>query len=204
MPGSFDPGRLGARSESGDTRFAQGIGDTEDQRHLRPDDDEIGLDLPGQRHDRLAGGDVDGVVGGDGRGARVTGGHVQVGDRRVTSESEEQGMFAAARADHEYAHGDDSTVRTAQAPVDNSVHRGSSRPGRQYSRQTRSTGRAGALMADIDDLDARLTAVENRLDDVDGQSRRAREDSAAARVLAGAADRTSPRCVRNYKDTPGS
>ncbi|HMS74454.1 hypothetical protein [Gordonia sp. (in: high G+C Gram-positive bacteria)] len=44
-------------------------------------------------------------------------------------------------------------------------------------------------MADIDDLDARLTAVENRLDDVDGQSRRAREDSAAARVLAGAADR---------------
>ncbi len=44
-------------------------------------------------------------------------------------------------------------------------------------------------MADLEDLDARLTAVENRLDDVAEQSRRAREDSAAARVLAGAADR---------------
>ena len=102
---------LGTRTEGRDAGRAQGVGDPEDQGHLGTDDHEVGADLACQRDDRVAGDGVDGMVRGDRRGAGVARGDVQVGDRRIVRQTDEEGMFAAARADHEYAHVHDSKRR---------------------------------------------------------------------------------------------
>jgi len=63
--GALDAGGVGRRPEAGDTCCAHRVGDTEDQRNLGPDDDEVGVDLLGQRGNRVTRGDVDGVLLGD-------------------------------------------------------------------------------------------------------------------------------------------
>ncbi|MBO0824339.1 MAG: hypothetical protein J2P27_10850 [Actinobacteria bacterium] len=53
------------------------------------------------------------------------------------------------------------------------------------------------------DLEARVAALEGRVDDLDGRVRRSEQDAAAARVLAGGADRDVSEMrteIREFRD----
>ncbi|MBO0835230.1 MAG: hypothetical protein J2P28_06890 [Actinobacteria bacterium] len=53
------------------------------------------------------------------------------------------------------------------------------------------------------DLEARVAALESRVDDLDGRVRRSEQDAAAARVLAGGADRDMSEVrteIREFRD----
>ncbi len=58
----------------------------------------------GQLGDGLAGGDVDVVLVGDGRGARVAGCHRQLVDLGVSAQRKQQRMFTGSGSDHQDAH----------------------------------------------------------------------------------------------------
>jgi uncharacterized protein YhaN len=53
----------------------------------------------------------------------------------------------------------------------------------------RGEDRYAAVMAQPPDLEARVAALEARMSELDGRVRRSEQDAAAARVLAGGADR---------------
>ena len=59
----------------------------------------------GQRDDGVAGGDVDVVLVGDRRGARVAGRDREALDLGVSAQRKQQRMFTGTGSDHEDAHG---------------------------------------------------------------------------------------------------
>ena len=104
--GALDPGGLRRRSETGDTGSADRIGHTDHQWHLRSDHHQVGAGLGGQFSHFRGGGDVDVVLGGQRRGARIAGRDGEEVDVRVIAQPEQQGMFAGTGSDHEDAHRD--------------------------------------------------------------------------------------------------
>ena len=101
---SLDPGGLLRRPEAGDTGGSDGVGDADHQGHLGTDHDEIRADLLRQRRDVVAGGDVDLVLVGDRRGARIAGRDGQALHLGVSAQRKQQRMFTGAGSDHEDAH----------------------------------------------------------------------------------------------------
>ena len=102
---ALDAGGLPGRAEAGDPGCADGVGDAEDQRHLGPDHDQVGAEPLGQFDDGLAGGDVDVVLVGDGRGAGVAGGDCQPVHLGVSPQRQQQRMFTGSGSDDEDVHG---------------------------------------------------------------------------------------------------
>ena len=103
--GPFDPGGIGGRPETGDPGGANRVGHTEHQRHLRPDDHQVGLHVTGQGGNRLTGGDVDISLLGHRRGPGVAGSDHQLVVLRVVAKGQQQGVLAGAGPDNQDAHG---------------------------------------------------------------------------------------------------
>ena len=101
----LDAGRIPRRPEAGDPGSSDGVGHANHQGHLGADHNEIRPDLLGQRHDLVAGGDVDLVLVGDRRGTGVAGRDRQAIHLGVSAQREQQRMFAGTGSDHEDAHG---------------------------------------------------------------------------------------------------
>ena len=101
---SFDARGVLRRPEAGDACGAHRVGDTEHQRHLGPDDHQVGADALGQLRDGVAGGDVDVVLVGDDRGPGVARGDGQLLHLGVSAQRQQQRMFTGSGSDHEDAH----------------------------------------------------------------------------------------------------
>ena len=104
--GPLNLSRACRRPEHRNATLPQGISHTVDQRDLRSNDDEVRSDVKGELHH--AGRVIHlGVLRVDRgllrvrRGARSD---VEIGHERISFEAGEQGVFAAARANYEYAH----------------------------------------------------------------------------------------------------
>ena len=93
------------RSEAGDSSAPHGVGHPENERHLGPDDHQIGADPLGQLGDGVTGGDVDVVLVGDDRGAGITRCHRQFLDLGVFAQRQQQRMFTGSGSDHQDSHG---------------------------------------------------------------------------------------------------
>ena len=103
--GALQLGRRARRAEAGDALGPDGVGDPGDERRLRPDHDQVGADLDGERGDRLRIGRLDGAQLGDRarcrdcpapRSARSTAGS--------SARPERERMLPPAGADQKYAH----------------------------------------------------------------------------------------------------
>ena len=101
---ALDAGGVLRRPEAGDPRAPHGVGDAEHQRHLGPDDHQVGADALGELGDGVAGGDVDVVLVGDDRGAGVAGRDGQLLDLGVSAQRQQQRMFTGTGSDHQDAH----------------------------------------------------------------------------------------------------
>jgi hypothetical protein len=101
---SFDARGVLRRPEAGDACGANRVGDTEDERHLWPDDHQVGADESGQLRDGVAGGDVDVVLVGDDRGPGVARGDRKLLHLGVLAQREQQRMFTGSGSDDEDAH----------------------------------------------------------------------------------------------------
>ena len=104
--GALDPGRGRARAEAGDSGGAHGVGDPGDQRHLGPDDDEIGPPAGGPAAavaaaSRTSSPSCSATAGGAGVARRAG----QRGDRGVLRQGEDEGVLTGTGADDEDAHG---------------------------------------------------------------------------------------------------
>ena len=97
---SLDAGGVGRRPEAGDTCCAHRVCDTEDQRNLGSDDDEVGFDLLGQRGNRVTRSDVDGVLLGDFCDPGIARRADQGRDTWIASKREKEGMFTGSGADY--------------------------------------------------------------------------------------------------------
>ena len=84
--------------------LAHRVGHPEHQRHLGPDDHQVGADPLGQLDDGVAGGDVDVVLVGDDRGAGIARRDGQLLDLGVLAQREQQRMFTGTGSDHQDAH----------------------------------------------------------------------------------------------------
>ena len=102
--GALDAGSVPARPETGDPGGPDRVGHPEHQRHLRPDDDQVGFQAAGQRHHGGAVGDVDVVLFGDGRCSGIAGRHRQGTHLRIAGQGQQQGMFTGTGSDYEDAH----------------------------------------------------------------------------------------------------
>ena len=102
---SLDAGGLLRRPEARDPGGPHGVGHPEHQGHLGTDHHQVRAKLLGQRGDGVAGGDVDVVLLGDRRGARVTGRDRQALHLGVVAQRQQQRMFTGSGSDHENAHG---------------------------------------------------------------------------------------------------
>ena len=85
-----------SRAEASDARGSEGVGYAGHERHLRPDDDQIGGDLAGQRRDRVRIGDRDLVQLGVLCDAGVARRGVQFGHVAVRGQGTGQRVLAAA------------------------------------------------------------------------------------------------------------
>ncbi len=101
---ALDRGGGGAGAEDGDAAAAQLVGEAGHERRLRPDDDEVDLELARERDERR------GVLGPDGmalrerRDARVARGRVQLGERRAAGDRPGERVLPAPRSDDEDLH----------------------------------------------------------------------------------------------------
>ncbi len=95
---------LGAGAEDRERGFAQSVGDTGDERGLRSDDDEVDVEDLRQGSDRGRIRRVHSLRVGDLRDARIAGRGDHRIDLGVTTESEDEGVFAGARTDDKNLH----------------------------------------------------------------------------------------------------
>ena len=109
--GTLDARGVGGRAEAGDACRADGVRDTQHQRNLGADHDEVCVELLRECCHRLPGRDVDGVLLGDLADPGVAGRAHQGSDTRIASKGEKEGMFTGSGADNEYAHGCQPTGR---------------------------------------------------------------------------------------------
>ncbi len=100
----LDAGGRRARTEDGEPAGPQLVGGPVDQRDLRSDDHQIGVDDVREVGDRHRVGRVDRMAGGQLPGPGVAGTDMQVADARVAAERPQQGVLTGTRADHENAH----------------------------------------------------------------------------------------------------
>ena len=91
--------------EAGDARGAHGVGGAGDQRHLGPDDDQIGAPAEGQLGDRGRLRDVDPALLGERAGAGVARRAAQRGHFGILRQGEDDGVFTSSGADDQDAHG---------------------------------------------------------------------------------------------------
>ena len=118
--GPFDARGVGGRTEAGNARRADGVGNTEHERDLGADDDEIGLLRGCQCHHLVGGGRVHRELLGDRGDPGVAGGDHHRGHRGVTAQGQDESMFTGTGADNEYAH-----ARQTTGPVSTPDRRGS-------------------------------------------------------------------------------
>ena len=102
----FDPRRRRARAEDGDAAAAQPIGEADDERRLRADDDEVDAELGGERDDRGRILRARRMALREGRDPRISRRGVQL-DVVGACERPREGMLATARPDDEHLHGGD-------------------------------------------------------------------------------------------------
>ena len=102
--GALDARGRRARAEAGDARRPHGVGDPGHQRDLGPDHDEVRRPAFGQRGDGGGVDDVDAVLLGDRRRARVARRARQRGDAGVLRERENDRVLTSTGTDHEDAH----------------------------------------------------------------------------------------------------
>ncbi len=102
---ALDPCGVPGGSEARDPGRADGVGDAEHQRHLRPDHHQVGPETSGELDDGLPGGDVDVVLVGDDRGAGVAWRDRQFLHLGVSTQRQQQRMFTGTGSDDEDAHG---------------------------------------------------------------------------------------------------
>ena len=126
----LDPGGVGGRAEAGDPGRADGVGDTEHQRHLGADDDQVGAatsraSATTASPDATSTAWVSAMLGDPG----VAGGTEQLGDRRVSREGQEQGVFTGSGTDDEYAHGASAYGPDADASTTPTLVSGGASPG---------------------------------------------------------------------------
>ena len=91
----------GARAEDPDARCAQLVGETEHQRHLRPDHDQIHGERARERDLPRDVIDLDGVALADQRDTRVAGCRVDLEAERTRADHRDERMLPPARADDE-------------------------------------------------------------------------------------------------------
>ena len=126
---ALDPGRGGARAEDREPGVRERVGDAGGQRRLRPDDDELGGEPPGDRDDRRTVERIDGLAA-DPRLRRDpvgSGRDEDLVDARLGGELPGQRVLAAAAADDQ----DPGRLDQARQRRSCARHRGRWRIGRQ-------------------------------------------------------------------------
>lgn len=101
---ALETSRLGIGAEAPETRLAQRVGDTRDERGLRTDDHEVDLVALGQPDDGSGIRGVDGFIAGECVGAGIAGRRDDGGHRGVEGECADESMLAGAGADDENLH----------------------------------------------------------------------------------------------------
>ena len=94
--GALDHGGRPSRAEASDARGGEGVGYAGHERHLWPDDDQVGGDLAGQRRDGVRIGERDIVLLRVPRDAWVARRGVQFGHVAVRGQGTGQRVLAAA------------------------------------------------------------------------------------------------------------
>ncbi len=102
--GALDPRGGRRRAETRDPGGAHRVRDAEHQRHLGPDDHQVGGGVGGQLGDGLARGDIDGMGLRDRRGAGIARRCDQTVDVGIAPQRHQQSMFTGTGADHQDAH----------------------------------------------------------------------------------------------------
>ena len=103
------------RAEDGDARAPQRVAEPEHERQLRPDHDEPGLEVVGQRDKPAEVVDGDVVAGGDARDAGVAGRAVQFATGGARGERLRKRVLPPARADEQDPHRAESTEQPRAA-----------------------------------------------------------------------------------------
>ena len=102
--GALEAGGLRAGAEDGDAGLAHGVGHARHERSLRADDDEVGLHLSGELDDLHGTGRVDGEIGGDRGGPRVTGSDDKFTGGWGGGEATSQGVLSRACTEKQDLH----------------------------------------------------------------------------------------------------
>ena len=142
------------RAEDGDARAPQRVAEAEHERQLRPDHDEPGLEVMGQRDEPAEVVDGDVVAGRDARDARVAGRAVQFATGGARGERLRKRVLPPARADEQDPHRAESTETTAgrRGGAISAGGRSSRSPAVTSSpqvRQRQAVGRHAAAAADV-------------------------------------------------------
>ena len=103
---ALDAGRLGPGPEDGDAVVAQLVGDAGDERALRPDHDEVGVEGRRKAEEAVTVVGTNRMALAERGDAGVAGGGVEVGQRGARRQAPGERVLAGARADKKHLHFD--------------------------------------------------------------------------------------------------
>src|SRR6266545_7134449 len=102
---TFDAGGLAAGAEDGDARIAEVVGDSVDERRLRPDDNQVDVELACQPEQPLSILRPDWMAVTDGRNPGIAGRRVELRELRAVAQLPREGVLTATRSDEKDLHG---------------------------------------------------------------------------------------------------
>ena len=102
--GALEAGGLGSGAEDGDAGLAHSVGHARHERGLRTDDDEVGIHLSSKLNDLHRTGRVDGEIGGDRSGPRITGSDDEFTGGWGGGEATSQGVLSRACTEKQDLH----------------------------------------------------------------------------------------------------